>query len=154
MAFGRLVSKVIASVKAFFPDVTGDLPAFEWTLNQREDDRAIWQDSRGNRTDHFHFLGNKRILLQAGDGGHVSLLSSDRGPTWLNAFDPERLHYGGGFSYVHVQNQSFATAFDFAPSADLKSAKREYGVGLCFRFSHSQSLSPPHFDIGTAVMGC
>ncbi len=120
------------------------LPAFDYTFDQRTDPRATWENSEDiaprnlKRRDHFIVLGNNRLNFLASDEGYVSLYANERGPAWANRFDEEQLNLGGGFSYIGLSGDAFATAYRWAPqTAD---ARRTFGVGYYRTETQSQGV--------------
>lgn len=111
------------------------LPHFGWQLDQRSSPFASWNSTYSNRTDHWQLYGNGRVNTQGSDAGVVQLLGCERGPTWYNFFDPVSKSYGGGFSWLKVNNRTHISAYQWTDKNDLEErTTRTFGVGY-FRTS-------------------
>jgi len=78
-----------------------NLPAFVYTCNQIEDERAKYNVS-GNRTrtTHWHQVGNNRITAIATNDGYLQLFCGKRDFKWINYYNPAFNNYAGGFGYL------------------------------------------------------
>src|SRR5262249_39728322 len=109
------------------------MPAYAYTLDERTDPRAVWPNSedifpvRRERRDHFHVSGNQRVNFVAVDDGYVMLFGAERGPMYTNRFAEDQNNLGGGFSYVRDGDESWASAFKYAPP--VARTRRVFGVG-------------------------
>lgn len=124
------------------------LPAFSYTLDERNDARAKWPNSEDifpihrERRDHFFVTGNDRVNLMAVDDGYVQLFGDERGPTWMNRFAEDQHNLGGGFSYIHDGAGAWASAFRYAPSG--ATTKRVFGIGYYETTTKYRDLSVRH----------
>ncbi|MEI8256096.1 MAG: hypothetical protein WCJ30_10540, partial [Deltaproteobacteria bacterium] len=77
------------------------LPAYDYMAAQELDPRAAYPNSRGlDVRDHWHALGNDRVIATAHNGGYVQLLGAERGFTLHNRFALDQQNLAGGFGYV------------------------------------------------------
>jgi len=124
------------------------LPAYDFTLDQRSDPRAVWPHSEAGppisreRRDHFIVLGNRRINFLAVDDGYVSLYSQERAPLFLNRFAEDQRNLGGGFSYIQHRGRTHATAHRYA--SDRTSSRRIFGAGYFQTDSKQDGLRVQH----------
>lgn len=106
------------------------LPEFEYTLDQRTDERAIW-DTRafGETTLHWHQIGNDRISARATNEGWVEMYSHEHGPRWINHQDPEAGSHSGGVSYLRDRESgaTFSTFYSDLPQE--AKVRRVFGCG-------------------------
>ncbi len=64
------------------------LPAYEYTCDQYEDERAAYPNSENlDRRDHWHQVGNQRITALASNDGIIQVYLGDRGGVLLNRFE-------------------------------------------------------------------
>ncbi len=63
------------------------LPTYNYKCNHLTDPIAKTKTSYGFSTDHFHQLGNDRIMGTAHNGGYVQFLDGTRGFKWLTYQD-------------------------------------------------------------------
>jgi hypothetical protein len=87
------------------PDpLTGGLPIYRYRMDETTDPRASLPVSYGSgySSDHWHTFGNERITALAHNGGHVEILSAERGTIYLNWFNPASGHLAGGYSAYRV----------------------------------------------------
>lgn len=101
-------------------------------MDEEADPRAEWTsgDFGGamvTRRDHWHLLGNDRTLALAYNHGHVELLSAEEGGAWVNAWDPDRNAYSGGFGYLRVGDTLLSTFFDDREGDAV--FRRRFGTG-------------------------
>ncbi|MCC7537568.1 MAG: hypothetical protein IT379_15200, partial [Deltaproteobacteria bacterium] len=109
------------------------LPAFDYHADQRFDPRAEYPNSLDPRSrDHWHMIGNDRVTALVHNGGHVELVSHERGVTYVNRFDPEHDGFAGGYSYVAEGDRVWATAHALLPEG--ATATRRFGLGY---FEHT-----------------
>ena len=78
------------------------LPAYRYTCDQINDPKAItpMNEVWHSKTDHWHQVGNDRIVAVASNYGHIQVRQDEGGPKFLNVYDPEYKHYAGGFGYL------------------------------------------------------
>ncbi|MAS37439.1 MAG: hypothetical protein CL610_25795 [Anaerolineaceae bacterium] len=73
-----------------------NLPAYQYEMNQFEDDRAAYSVSEGAfRRDHWHQVGNERLNALASNDGTIQVFIADRGGLFLNYFN-----YGDRVSWL------------------------------------------------------
>jgi len=102
-------------------------PAYEYTLDQRQDPRALYETTRGASNDHWHLLGNDRITATAHNGGHVIFYDWSRGGKALSRWRPESNHYGGGFKFIESDGAVWNTLWDSLPGDTAQ--RRVFGTG-------------------------
>ncbi len=103
------------------------LPAYEYTLDQRQDARALYETTRGVSNDHWHLLGNDRITATAHNGGYVLLYDWSRGGKSLGRWLPGRNHYAGGFKFIESDGAVWNTLWDGLPPGAEQ--RRVFGAG-------------------------
>lgn len=78
------------------------LPAYAYTCDHVHDPKAVtpvnpaWQSP----TNHWHQVGNDRLVALASNDGYVQVRQDEGGPKLLNDFDPGRRLFAGGFGYL------------------------------------------------------
>jgi hypothetical protein len=78
------------------------LPAYRYTCDQLTDPLAVlpvhkeWQSP----TNHFHQVGNDRLVAVASNYGHVQVRQDEGSPKFLNDYCPEEQRYGGGIGFL------------------------------------------------------
>lgn len=103
------------------------LPAFVYTMDQTSDPRALYPTSQGMSNDHFHLLGNGRMVAVAYNHGEVQIYSGERGATWLNERDPEHNRFAGGYGFLQEGDTIYSMRFpDRPPGCEYE---RRFGVG-------------------------
>jgi len=103
------------------------LPAYNYTLRQESDPRALWWNSElRNRREHWHQIGNSRITAAVFNEGYIQLFSQENGFKWLNFYNELEKNYAGGFSYLYDGEQGWSTAYKFGPSSGTQ---RIFGLG-------------------------
>lgn len=80
------------------------LPAYNYKCNQLIDPIAKTKTSYAFSTDHFHQLGNDRIMGTAHNGGYVQILDGTRGFKWLTYQDNHCGKLGGGIGIYNFEN--------------------------------------------------
>ncbi len=104
------------------------LPAYDYMAAQELDPRASYPNSRElDLRDHWHALGNDRVIATAHTGGFVQLLGAERGFTLYNRFARDQLNLAGGFGYVGEGPSVWSTAYDFRPEG--AATRRVFGIG-------------------------
>lgn len=104
------------------------LPAYEYTLDQMKDDRALWWNSaQQERREHWHQLGNSRFSATANNDGVVQVFVEENGYKWLNYFNESEKNYSGGFAFIDDGDEIWSTAYRFRPEG--AKTKRIFGTG-------------------------
>ena len=85
----------------WFTDRFG-LPAFRYTLNQDTDARAGYETSHGISRDHWHQVGNDRVLATVHNDSHVQLWYGERHSVWLTQWAPAARRYGAASGFLHI----------------------------------------------------
>ncbi len=105
------------------------LPAYDYSLDQRTDPRAVWITSDGSeRRDHWFQIGNRQLTGLVTNDGLSQVFSRRRGPVLLDRIDLAAGRPGGGFSYIReADGRVWASAWGLKPADAL--AARRYGIG-------------------------
>lgn len=104
------------------------LPAYEYTLDQMKDARALWWNSaQQERREHWHQLGNARFTAIADNNGFVQVFTEENGYKWLNYFNEEEKNFSGGFSIIRDGDKVWSSAFRYRPEG--AKTKRVFGMG-------------------------
>lgn len=104
------------------------LPAYEYGLDQHADPRAAFFNTEGaDRRDHWAAFGNDRVNALAYNDGPIALFVQDRGPSFVNAYDPENGLFAGGYGFVDDGAAPFCTAYFCRPPGSK--TRRVFGMG-------------------------
>ncbi|MCC6648871.1 MAG: hypothetical protein IT374_25310 [Polyangiaceae bacterium] len=115
------------------------LPAYDYGLDQRADERARFDNTEGlDRRDHWFAFGNDRVNALFFNDGYTELVTQDRGVTHLNKYDEAQGNFAGGFGYLDDGQQTWSTAYRWRP-VGARSTRRS-GMG----YAEASSL---HRDI-------
>ena len=126
------------------------LPAFLYTCDQTKDPKAVTSVTPGllSATDHIHQLGNDRLVGIASNYGYVSVRQDEGAPKFLNEYNPQRGHYGGGIGWLTDGNETMSTYY----SGGETDFRRIFGTGY-FRkkvsgrtYSADQIIAAPFGD--------
>ena len=102
--------------------------AYDYRANQLDDARAItptdpiFRDSR----DHWHQIGNGRIIATASNFGHLQVRQDEGGAKFLNDYIPTEGEFGGGLAWLSDGQVHLSTYF---PSAPQTWTRRRFGQG-------------------------
>ncbi|MFW9999368.1 MAG: GH36-type glycosyl hydrolase domain-containing protein [Candidatus Hodarchaeota archaeon] len=104
-----------------------ELPAYRYTCDQISDPKAItpMNEIWHAKTDHWHQVGNDRLVAVASNYGYLQVRQDEGGPKFLNVYDPENKHYAGGFGYLTDGNNMISTFY----SKRYSSFERIFGMG-------------------------
>lgn len=104
------------------------LPAYEYTMDQHVDPRAVWDPKLAPKTTRMWFpIGNQRIVATAFNHGFVQLFYFEADPRWINYYEPELNNFTGGFGFVQEGSDVFTTLYSRRPPQ--AKYKRIYGMG-------------------------
>ena len=103
------------------------LPAYEYGMDHTTDPRATYVTSEGGSRNHWHLLGNDRIVATAHNGGYVQLYDWTRGGKLINRWCPRERNYAGGFKFVRIGEEAFNTLWSGLPKR--ASQRRVFGMG-------------------------
>jgi hypothetical protein len=119
------------------------LPAYSYTCNQLADERAktFTNPKLRNPVEHFHQVGNDRVVAIASNFGYVQVRQDEGAPKLLNDYDPENFQYAGGIGYLVDGNEILCTFYGGDPEF-----KRTFGVGY-FR----KSVSSKKYDVDQVI---
>ena len=112
------------------PDGAG-LASYLYTTDEERAPRAR-QAILAGETDAWHQLGNDRFVANAYNHGYTQLWTQDRRFEWLNRYDADSGHFGGGYGYLNLDGRVISTLYDDRPAR--ASVKRVFGTG----YSRSQ----------------
>ena len=107
------------------------LPAYNYTCNQLIDPIAKTPTSYGVSTDHFHQLGNDRIMATAHNGGYVQFFDGSRGFKWLTYKDIVDGKLGGGIGLYSFEKEreSLSDLYSLDSLDKTSQFERIFGVG-------------------------
>ena len=103
------------------------LPAYRYTCDQINDPKAItpMNEVWHSKTDHWHQVGNDRLVAIASNYGYIQVRQDEGGPKFLNVYDPEYKHFAGGFGYLTDGEITINTFY----TGQNPSFERLFGVG-------------------------
>jgi len=103
------------------------LPAYCYTCDQANDPKARTPTNPTFRgpTDHTHQVGNDRLVAACSNYGYVQVRQDEGAPKFLNDFNPEEHHYGGGLGYLTDGQSVLSTHY----GGDCEDFDRILGVG-------------------------
>ena len=103
------------------------LPAYRYTCDQVHDPKAVSPTDPVFRapTDQFHQVGNNRVIALASNYGYVQLRQDEGGSKFLNDYNPQQGHYGGGIGYLSDGKSVLATYYP----GDAEKFERVFGMG-------------------------
>lgn len=102
-------------------------PAYQYEIDQGTDSRAESFTTTGKSRDHWHLVGNDRIIATAHNGGYVQVYDWSRGGKQICRWDPSRHRYAGGFKFVLVEGEAFVTLWKYLPKDAVQ--RRIFGMG-------------------------
>jgi hypothetical protein len=102
------------------------LPSYRYTADEETDARTAQPELNG-RHDAWHQVGNGRAIANVFNHGYTQLWSQDRHYQWANLWQPDRLHFAGGYGYVNVDGQTTSTLYDDRPKG--ATTERDFGIG-------------------------
>lgn len=82
-----------------------------------------------SREDHWHMLGNDRIVATAHNGGYIQLWDWNRVLKTANRYEPNHLNFAGGFKIVTINGRRVATLRHLLP--DPAAMRLTFGMGYC-----------------------
>jgi Glycosyl hydrolase 36 superfamily, catalytic domain/Glycosyltransferase family 36 len=104
------------------------LPAYDYELDENADPRAAYPNTESDdRRYQWAAFGNRRVNALAFNDGYIEIVTQDRGPEYLNRFEPEQQNYAGGFGYVDDGTDTWPTAYAWRPK--LARTSRRFGMG-------------------------
>ena len=107
------------------------LPAYNYTCNQLIDTVAKTKTTYGYSIDHFHQLGNDRIMATAHNGGYIQIFDGTRGFKWLTYRDNRFGKLGGGIGLYHLENEklNFSDLYTLENLSKITKIERVFGIG-------------------------
>ncbi len=105
------------------------LPAYRYTCRQETDPKAVTPVCRAwqSPTNHFHQLGNDRLVAVASNYGYVQVRQDEGGPKFLNDYDPQHGKFAGGFGYLTDGQIVLSTFYPGGSAAE--DFERVFGCG-------------------------
>ncbi len=131
------------------------LPVFVYTMDEFNDPRALYPTSNGMSNDHWHLVGNGRMVALAYNHGEVQIYSGERGATWLNERDPARHRFAGGYGFLKDGNTLISMRYPGRPQGC--DYERRFGIGCfekkltCPDIRITQTISAPPGEITALV---
>ncbi|MCX8188755.1 MAG: hypothetical protein N3F64_03520 [Nitrososphaeria archaeon] len=114
------------------------LPAYDYQCNQLVDERAkTFTNTRlRNPIEHFHQIGNDRLVAIASNFGYVQVRQDEGGPKILNDYHPDNFQYAGGFGYLVSDDECICTFYN-----GYSEFKRIFGVGYFRKIISSKNYN-------------
>jgi hypothetical protein len=116
-------------------------------MDEYEDERAYYPTSYGMSNDHFHLVGNGRLVAFAYNHGEVVIYSGERGATWLNERDPKKNRFAGGYGFLKDGDTLISMRYPDRPEGC--DYERRFGIGYfqktltCKDISITQMIAAP-----------
>ncbi|MEM3384814.1 MAG: hypothetical protein QXE78_04700 [Nitrososphaeria archaeon] len=125
------------------------LPAYDYQCNQLVDEKAktFTNPKLRNPIEHFHQVGNDRLVAIASNFGYVQVRQDEGCPKILNDYHPENFQFAGGFGYLVSDDELLCTLYNGS-----NEFKRIFGVGyfrkivLSKKYSVDQIIFAPYGD--------
>jgi hypothetical protein len=122
-------------------------PAYQYEMDQVSDPRADYCTTTGKSRDHWHLVGNDRVIATAHNGGYVQLYDWSRGGKVINRWEPRRSHYAGGFKFItasgraqgfRAAGEAFNTLWEHLPRGATQ--RRIFGMGYFEKVTEYRGL--------------
>jgi hypothetical protein len=122
------------------------LPAYNYTCNQLTERIAKTKTTYGYSTDHFHQLGNDRIMATAHNGGYVQIWDGSRGFKWLTYRDDRYGKLGGGIGLYCLENEKtvFSDLCTLENVFKVNKLERVFGIGYFKKTSILNDIKIQH----------
>ena len=122
------------------------LPAYNYTCNQLIDTVAKTKTTYGYSIDHFHQLGNDRIMATAHNGGYIQIFDGTRGFKWLTYRDNRFGKLGGGIGLYHLENEklNFSDLYTLENLSKITKIERVFGIGYFKKTSILSDMKIQH----------
>jgi len=122
------------------------LPAYNYTCNQLTERIAKTETTYGYSTDHFHQLGNDRLMATAHNGGYVQMWDGTRGFKWLTYRDDRYGKLGGGIGLYCLENERLDFSDLYTPEnlSKVSQLKRVFGIGYFKKTSILNDMKIQH----------
>lgn len=103
------------------------LPAYHYTCDQTRDPKAVLpvNEAWRSKTDHFHQIGNDRLIAIISNYGHVQVRQDEGSPKFLNDYLPSAHRYGGGVGFLAEGDSVLSTYY----TGTAPSFERFFGCG-------------------------
>ncbi len=98
-----------------------------WTTDTEGNPAYYYDPAPERKGDHWHLVGNDRVIATAHSGGYVQFYDWSRGCKLINRWNPIRKEYAGGFKIIHVDGVTFPTLPEYLPSSAKQ--HRLFGMG-------------------------
>jgi len=120
------------------------LPAYEYTLHQEKDRRAVWWNSSGKeKRTHWHQIGNFRFVAVADNYGSVQVFTEENGFQWLNYFSESEKNFAGNFSILDDGERVWTTSYRFKPEGGK--TRRVFGMGYLMTETEYEGIQVQRF---------
>jgi hypothetical protein len=121
------------------------LPCFHYTLDEYSDPAARYDTSLGKSNDHWHVVGNDRVVALAYNHGQILLYSGERGSKWYNAPDAKRIRKSGGYGFLQEGDTLISTFYAERPQG--ASLERIFGTGY-----YQKRIATDAFSIDQVIL--
>jgi len=121
------------------------LPCYHYTLDEYSDPAAEYDTSLGKSNDHWHLVGNDRVVALAYNHGQVLLYSGERGSKWYNAPDAKRIRKSGGYGFLQEGDTLLSTLYAQRPGG--ASFERIFGTGY-----YQKRIKTDEFSIDQVIL--
>jgi hypothetical protein len=113
--------------------------AYEYQIDQTKDPNTAYFTSSGNSRDHWHLIGNDRIVATVHNGGYVQLYDWTRGGKIINHWSSREQNYAGGFKFIRVDGRTFNTLWERLPEGATQ--RRVFGQGYFVKVTRCCGLT-------------
>jgi hypothetical protein len=103
------------------------LPAYHYTCQQTTDPKAVLpvNEAWGSKTNHFHQIGNDRLVAVVSNYGHVQVRQDEGSPKFLSDYAPAQHRFGGGIGFLSDGDFVLSTYYP----GGAESFERYFGSG-------------------------
>jgi len=129
----------------FWSDDEHGLPVFHYTMDQNHDPAAPYPTSRGMANEHWHLVGNDRVVALAMNQGNVVIYSGERGAKWYNYYQPRKKRLSGGYGFLKDGQTVLSTWYEHRPPGS--EFQRVFGIGY-----YKKSLETSDLKIEQTVL--
>jgi hypothetical protein len=120
------------------------LPAYNYTCNQYIEQIAKTPTSYGFSVDHYHQIGNDRIVATVHNGGFIQVLESGRGFQWLTYNSKKKKKLGGGIAFFQWEDSEVG----WSDLYNHKDIEKRFKVERIFGMGYFQkNLQLDHLEI-------
>lgn len=109
-----------------------------WTTDPEGNPAYLYEPEPGRKGDHWHLVGNDRVIATAHSGGYVQFYDWTRGCKLINRWDPLRKEYAGGFKIIEWDGEVFPTLPAYLPHSAKQ--QRLFGMGYFEKTTEYKNL--------------